>query len=104
MHVSTSYVERQNLTMRMSKRRFTRLTNIFSKRIENHAAAISLHFFYYNFCRPHRSLRTEKDNRVTPRDGRRSRPPPMAIEELIGLLIQTDPLPHLLGPARYCRE
>lgn len=47
--VSTSYVERQNLTMRMGMRRFTRLTNAFSKKIENHALAVSLHFMYYNF-------------------------------------------------------
>jgi IS1 family transposase len=56
-HVSTSYVERQNLTMRMSMRRFTRLTNAFSKKLENHAAAISLYFMYYNFCRVHQTLR-----------------------------------------------
>ena len=56
-HVSTSYVERQNLTMRMSMRRFTRLTNAFSKKIENHMHAISLHFMYYNFARPHQSLK-----------------------------------------------
>jgi IS1 family transposase len=55
-HISTSYVERQNLTMRMSMRRFTRLTNGFSKKVENHVAAISLHFFHYNFCRPHQTL------------------------------------------------
>jgi IS1 family transposase len=56
-HISTSYVERQNLTMRMHMRRFTRLTNAFSKKLENHIAAISLHFMYYNFCRIHQSLR-----------------------------------------------
>jgi hypothetical protein len=56
-HVSTSYVERQNLTMRMSMRRFTRLTNGHSKKVENHIFAISLHFMYYNFCRIHQSLR-----------------------------------------------
>lgn len=56
-HVSTSYVERQNLTMRMSMRRFTRLTNAFSKKIENLEHAVSLHFMYYNFCRIHQSLR-----------------------------------------------
>jgi IS1 family transposase len=55
-HVSTSFVERQNLTMRMSMRRFTRLTNGHSKKVENHAAAISVHFAYYNFCRVHMSL------------------------------------------------
>jgi IS1 family transposase len=55
--VSTSYVERQNLTMRMGMRRFTRLTNGFSKKVENLARAVSLHFLYYNFARPHASLK-----------------------------------------------
>jgi IS1 family transposase len=56
-HVSTSFVERQNLSMRMSIRRFTRLTNAFSKKVENHAAAVALWFMYYNFCRVHLTLR-----------------------------------------------
>lgn len=56
-HVSTSYVERQNLTIRMHMRRFTRLTNAFSKKLENHMHAISLYFMFYNFCKIHKSLR-----------------------------------------------
>ena len=56
-HISTSYIERQNLTMRMHMRRFTRLTNAFSKKIENHAYAIALHFVYYNFVNIHKTLR-----------------------------------------------
>ena len=56
-HISTSFVERQNLTMRMSMRRFTRLTNAHSKKIENHIHAISLHYMFYNFARYHQSLR-----------------------------------------------
>lgn len=56
-HISTSYVERQNLTMRMSMRRFTRLTNAFSKKIDNHIHMLSLYFVHYNFCRIHKTLR-----------------------------------------------
>jgi IS1 family transposase len=56
-HVSTSYVERQNLTMRIATRRLTRLTNGFSKKFENHAHAVALHFMHYNFCRIHKTLR-----------------------------------------------
>jgi IS1 family transposase len=56
-HISTSFVERQNLTMRMQLRRLTRLTNAFSKKLDNLKAAVALHFAYYNFCRVHASLR-----------------------------------------------
>jgi len=71
--ISTSYVERQNLTMRMGMRRFTRLTNAFSKKIENLAHAVSLHFMYYNFCLVHSSLT------ITNEDGKRiKRTPAMA--------------------------
>ena len=57
-HISTSYVERQNLTIRMGSRRFTRLTNAFSKKFENHCHAVALHFFHYNFIRKHQTLKT----------------------------------------------
>jgi hypothetical protein len=56
-HVSTSYIERANLTARMGMRRFTRLTNGFSKKIENHSAAVAIHLMHYNFARIHKSLR-----------------------------------------------
>ena len=79
-HVSTSYVERQNLTMRMSMRRFTRLTNGFSKKIENHEHAVSLHAMYYNFCRVHQTLR------VTPAMEAGLTDHVWSIEEIIALL------------------
>jgi len=56
-HISTSFIERQNLTMRMTMRRFTRLTNAFSKKVENHAYSVALYTMHYNFCRVHASLR-----------------------------------------------
>lgn len=79
-HVSTSYVERQNLTMRMQMRRFTRLTNGFSKKIDNHGHAVALHFMYYNFCRVHQSLR------VTPAMEAGLSDHMWTIEELVSLL------------------
>src|SRR3981081_1835776 len=56
-HISTSFVERQNLSMRMGMRRFTRLTNGFSKKLENHGHMVALYFMHYNFCRVHKTLR-----------------------------------------------
>ncbi|HEY3305808.1 MAG TPA: IS1 family transposase [Candidatus Binatia bacterium] len=79
-HISTSYVERQNLTMRMSMRRFTRLTNAFSKKVENHSCAIALHYMHYNFCRIHKSLR------VTPAMEASVTDHVWSIEEVAGLL------------------
>jgi IS1 family transposase len=79
-HISTSYVERQNLTMRMSMRRFTRLTNAFSKKLENHVAAVALHFMYYNFCRIHQTLR------ITPAMAAGVAKSPWTVEDLVGLL------------------
>jgi len=79
-HISTSFVERQNLTMRMSMRRFTRLTNAHSKKLENHEAAIALHYMHYNFCRIHQTLR------VTPAMEAGLSGHVWTIEELVGLL------------------
>ncbi len=79
--VSTSYVERQNLTMRMSMRRMTRLTNAFSKKIENQAHAVALHFMHYNFCRVHQTLR------ITPAMEAKIADHVWTLEEIAGLLI-----------------
>src|SRR6266545_7344702 len=79
-HVSTSYVERANLTMRMGMRRFTRLTNAFSKKLANHAAAVALHFMHYNFCRIHQTLR------ITPAMAAGVAKSPWTVEDLVGLL------------------
>ncbi|HWA24836.1 MAG TPA: hypothetical protein VG734_04105 [Lacunisphaera sp.] len=56
-HISTSHVERSNLSLRMGNRRFTRLTNAFSKKVEHHEAMLAVYFFFYNFCRVHQTLR-----------------------------------------------
>jgi len=79
-NISTSYVERQNLTMRMSIRRFTRLTNGFSKKIENHVAHLAIHYMYYNFCRVHKTLR------VTPAMEAGVSDHVWSLEEIISLL------------------
>jgi IS1 family transposase len=84
-HVSTSYVERQNLTMRMGMRRFTRLTNGFSKKAENLAAAVSLHFMHYNFARPHKSLANPYPR--TPAMAAGVTDHVWSIEEIVGLLL-----------------
>lgn len=79
-HVSTSFVERQNLNMRMGMRRFTRLTNGFNKKIENHAHAVALHFMYMNFVRIHQTLR------VTPAMEAGLTHSPWTLDDLVGLL------------------
>lgn len=79
-HISTSYVERQNLTMRMHMRRFTRLTNGFSKKVENHAHAIAIHYMHYNYCRIHQTLR------VTPAMQAGLSDHVWELDELVGLL------------------
>lgn len=85
--VSTSYNERQNLTMRMSMRRFTRLTNGFSKKAENHAHAVSLHFMFYNFCRSHQTLtRAAKGIKTTPAMAAGLTDHVWTVEEVLGLM------------------
>jgi|ERR1035437_2205777 IS1 family transposase len=79
-HISTSYIERQNLTLRMSIRRMTRLTNAFSKKVENHVAALAIFYMYYNFCRIHQTLR------ITPAMASGISEHVWEIQDLIGLL------------------
>jgi hypothetical protein len=84
---STSYIERQNLTMRMNCRRLTRLTNGFSKKIENHGHAMSLHYFYYNFCRKHQTLTKERGGlHTTPAMAAGVADHVWSLEEVVGLL------------------
>ena len=91
-HVSTSYVERQNLTMRMSMRRFTRLTNGFSKKIDNHIHMLSLYFVHYNFCRIHKTLK------VTPAMEAGISKTLHDAEWIIGLMDARAPKPKKRGP------
>ena len=86
-HISTSYVERQNLTMRMSMRRFTRLTNGFSKKLESHIYAISLYFVFYNFCRIHKTLK------VTPAVAAGITSKLMGFEDIVALIDAAAPKP-----------
>jgi hypothetical protein len=79
-HISTSHTERQNLSMRMGMRRFTRLTNAFSKKVENHEHMVALYFMHYNFCRIHQTLR------VTPAMEAGISNHVWSLEEIVGLL------------------
>ena len=90
--VSTSYVERQNLTMRMSMRRFTRLTNAFSKKYENHVHALAIYFYHYNFCRIHKSLR------VTPAMEAKLTDRVWSFDDLIAKMDEMAPPPAKRGP------
>jgi IS1 family transposase len=91
-HVSTSYVERQNLTMRMSTRRFTRLTNGFSKKLENHVHALALYFAFYNFCRIHKTLR------VTPAMAGGITDRLWSLEDIVARIDRMAPAPTKRGP------
>jgi hypothetical protein len=83
-HISTSYIERHNLQMRMSMRRFTRLTNGHSKKVENHEHALAIHYVHYNFARVQRALG------VTPAMAAGLAQRQWSVEELIGLLDATE--------------
>ena len=88
--VSPSYVERSNLTIRLMSRRFTRLTNAFSKKVENHTHAVALHFFAYNFCRSHQTLtKRRKGIKTTPAMASGLTDHVWKMEELIGLMDQS---------------
>jgi IS1 family transposase len=93
-HVSTSFVERQNLTMRMGMRRFTRLTNGFSKKAENHAAMVAIHFQYYNFGRIHKTLR------ITPAMAAGLTDHVWSLEEIVTMADNYLPKPAKHGPYR----
>jgi IS1 family transposase len=97
-HISTSHVERLNLTMRMSMRRYTRLTNAFSKKVENLTAAVSLHFMHYNFCRVHKTLGT------TPAVAAGLTDHVWTLREMIGLLEEAESVPTKRGRYAETRE
>ena len=97
-HISTSYVERQNLTMRMHMRRFTRLTNGFSKKVENHAYAVALHMMYYNFVRIHKTLR------VTPAMAAGVSDRLWEVSDIVALVEANDPAPAKRGSYKKAAE
>ena len=91
-HINTSYVERQNLTMRMSMRRFTRLTNAFSKKLAHHVHAVALHTVFYNFCRQHKTLRMSPAQAAGLTDTLRD------MAWIVGLIDARAPKPQKPGP------
>ena len=91
-HVSTSFVERQNLTMRMSMRRFTRLTNAFSKKLDNHIHALALYFVFYNFTRIHKTLRMSPAMAAGVTDRLWS------LEDVVAKIDELAPAPKARGP------
>jgi hypothetical protein len=91
-HVSTSYVERMNLNIHMGNRRFTRLTNAFSKKVDNHLHMLSLYFVHYNFCRMHKSLRISPAMAAGVTDTLRD------MDWVVGLIDARAPKPGPRGP------
>ena len=100
--VSTSYVERSNLTIRMGLRRYARQTNAFSKRLENHCLSVCLYFYWYNWCRPHSAVRTKWNNRITPAMAAGLADRPATLEQLVGLIDTRAPKPN--RPKTYKRR
>ena len=99
--ISTSYAERSNLSIRMASRRFTRLTNGFSKKLENHLAAIDLYVAHYNLCRPHESLTPDAANQTTPAMALKITDHVWSIGELIDAALATQPIdPVVTAPDR----
>jgi IS1 family transposase len=96
--INTSFAERQNLTMRMSMRRFTRLTNAFSKKFENHCNALPLYFVFYNFCRVHKSLG------ATPAMAAGLIDRVMKMTDVVALIDAADPVPAVRGPYKKSAE
>ena len=101
---NTSYVERHNLTMRMNMRRFTRLTNGFSKKLEKHAAMLAVYFYVYNHVRPHGSVRTKRNNRITPAMAAGLTDRPATLEQLVALIDERAPKPNRPKAYRKKRE
>jgi IS1 family transposase len=102
--ISTSYVERSNLSLRMASRRFTRLTNGFSKKLDNHLAAIDLYVAHYNLCRPHESLTPDAANQTTPAMVLKITDHVWSIGELIDAALATQPIkPTVTAPDRRKR-
>ena len=97
-HISTSHVERQNLTMRMSMRRFTRLTNAFSKKLDNHIHALALYFAFYNFCRIHKTLR------VSPAMAAGITDRLWSLEDIVARIDADAPAPKARGPYKKRSE
>ena len=99
---NTSHVERSNLTIRMGVRRFTRLTNAFSKRLENHCQMLCLYFYWYNWCRPHSGVRTKRNNRITPAMAAGLAECPRTLADLVALVDAAAPAPK--RPTTYRRR
>lgn len=91
-HISTSYAERQNLTLRMSSRRFTRLTNAFSKKLDNHMHSVALHYMHYNFCRIHKTLR------ITPAMAAGVTDHVWSVADIVAIIEAAEPVPAKRGP------